>query len=51
MDAQGLRADDLRRVCAEWDEAARGMKRPHVLYTVPVGQNPCGTVILYSTLR
>ncbi|EJD35324.1 PLP-dependent transferase [Auricularia subglabra TFB-10046 SS5] len=46
MDGQGLRADDLRKVCAEWDVDARGgMKRPHLLYTVPVGQNPCGTTV------
>ncbi|EJD35692.1 PLP-dependent transferase [Auricularia subglabra TFB-10046 SS5] len=45
MDAQGMRADDLRVVCEGWDEKARGMKRPRVLYTVPVGQNPCGTTL------
>ncbi|KZV85986.1 PLP-dependent transferase [Exidia glandulosa HHB12029] len=46
IDAQGLSAEDLRRVCEGWDEAAHGgMKRPHVLYTVPVGHNPCGTTM------
>ncbi|KAH7107058.1 PLP-dependent transferase [Auriculariales sp. MPI-PUGE-AT-0066] len=44
MDAQGLRADDLRRQCVGWDSSLHGgMSRPHVLYTVPIGQNPCGT--------
>nr|GAT55950.1 predicted protein [Mycena chlorophos] len=43
IDAQGMRADALREVLANWDEAARGMPRPHVLYTVPIGENPTGT--------
>lgn len=42
MDGQGMRSDELRKLLAGWDEAARGAKRPHVLYTVPVGQNPTG---------
>ncbi|KAI0776130.1 PLP-dependent transferase [Trametes elegans] len=45
MDHEGLRADDLRMLLSEWDEAARGSKRPHVLYTVPVGQNPTGVTM------
>ncbi|KAI0041417.1 PLP-dependent transferase [Auriscalpium vulgare] len=43
MDAEGMRADSLRKVLSEWDPA-RG-KRPHVMYTVPVGQNPSGTTM------
>ncbi|KAI0355373.1 PLP-dependent transferase [Trametes cingulata] len=42
MDSEGMRSDELRKLLAEWDETARGCKRPHVLYTVPVGQNPTG---------
>jgi len=45
MDGQGMRADALRAVLSEWDETARGMPRPHVMYTVPVGQNPTGTTM------
>ena len=44
MDSEGMRADDLRKTLAEWDETARGAPRPHVMYTVPVGQNPSGAV-------
>lgn len=62
MDAEGMRADDLYKTLAEWDESARGaprwdasrmyshehpsnaVLRPHVMYTVPVGQNPSGAV-------
>ncbi|KAI1082968.1 PLP-dependent transferase [Whalleya microplaca] len=43
MDAQGLRADDLDEVLSTWDESARGgARKPHLLYTVPSGQNPTG---------
>jgi len=45
MDSQGMRSDALRTVLAEWDQDARGMARPHVLYTVPVGQNPTGATM------
>jgi aromatic amino acid aminotransferase I len=42
-DSQGMRSDDLRKVLSEWDDTQRGgMARPHVLYIVPVGDNPCG---------
>ncbi|TFY78193.1 hypothetical protein EWM64_g5817 [Hericium alpestre] len=43
MDGEGMRPDDLRRVLAEWDES-KG-RRPHVMYTVPVGQNPSGATM------
>jgi len=43
LDGQGMRSDALRTLLSEWDESLRGMPRPHVLYTVPVGQNPTGT--------
>jgi aromatic amino acid aminotransferase I len=42
IDFQGTRPDDLRNVLINWNESARGMPRPHVLYQVPVGQNPTG---------
>ncbi|KAF9782205.1 PLP-dependent transferase [Thelephora terrestris] len=42
VDGEGLSAVDLRKILAGWDEAERGGKRPHVLYTIPVGQNPTG---------
>ena len=44
MDSEGMRADVLRSTLAEWDETARGARRPHVIYTIPVGQNPSGAV-------
>ncbi|KZV91707.1 PLP-dependent transferase [Exidia glandulosa HHB12029] len=42
MDAEGMSISALRELLASWDENARGTGRPHVLYTVSVGQNPCG---------
>ncbi|TFY60507.1 hypothetical protein EVG20_g7392 [Dentipellis fragilis] len=43
MDGEGMRADSLRTLLAQWDES-KG-KRPHVMYTVPVGQNPSGATM------
>ncbi|KAL7282645.1 hypothetical protein ACG7TL_004118 [Trametes sanguinea] len=45
MDSEGMRSDELRTLLAGWDEAARGCRRPHVMYTVPVGQNPTGVTM------
>ncbi|RDB22762.1 Aromatic amino acid aminotransferase C56E4.03 [Hypsizygus marmoreus] len=42
LDGHGIRSDDLRVILSQWNESARGMPRPHVMYTVPVGQNPTG---------
>ncbi|KAI0065787.1 PLP-dependent transferase [Artomyces pyxidatus] len=43
MDGQGMRPDSLRKLLAEWDET-KG-RRPHLMYTVPVGQNPTGATM------
>jgi len=43
IDGEGMRSDALRTVLTEWDEAARGMPRPRVIYAVPIGENPTGT--------
>ncbi|KAJ8103151.1 pyridoxal phosphate-dependent transferase [Lipomyces tetrasporus] len=45
MDAEGMRSDSLEQLLETWDEAARGGKRPGVLYTVPTGQNPTGATM------
>jgi hypothetical protein len=42
IDNEGLVPEDLDRVLSNWDEAMG--KRPHILYTIPCGQNPTGTV-------
>ncbi|KAJ7604554.1 pyridoxal phosphate-dependent transferase [Mycena polygramma] len=43
IDGEGMRSDALRTVLTEWDETARGMPRPRVIYAVPIGENPTGT--------
>ncbi|KAL0949926.1 hypothetical protein HGRIS_009954 [Hohenbuehelia grisea] len=45
IDEQGISSVGLRKVLAEWDEDSQGMARPHVLYTVPIGQNPTGATM------
>ena len=46
MDGQGMSAVALDKLLSEWDVEARGgMPRPHVVYTVPVGQNPTGATM------
>ncbi|KAH8753174.1 pyridoxal phosphate-dependent transferase [Hyaloscypha sp. PMI_1271] len=41
-DGQGMSPEDLDSVLASWEEARPGVKRPHLLYLVPVGSNPTG---------
>ncbi|KAJ6539317.1 pyridoxal phosphate-dependent transferase, partial [Mycena capillaripes] len=43
IDGEGMRSDALRTLLTEWDETARGMPRPRVIYAVPIGENPTGT--------
>ncbi|KAK4052449.1 hypothetical protein OIV83_002251 [Microbotryomycetes sp. JL201] len=45
MDSLGMRSDDLRTVLSTWEETHPGVKRPHVMYVVPVGSNPTGTTM------
>jgi aromatic amino acid aminotransferase I len=42
MDDQGLIPDEMDKVLSSWDAESRGSRKPHVLYTVPSGQNPTG---------
>ena len=42
MDKEGLLAESLDDILTNWDEKARGGKKPFLLYTVPTGQNPTG---------
>ncbi|KAF8524564.1 PLP-dependent transferase [Hysterangium stoloniferum] len=45
MDAQGMSAVILEHILSTWDETTRGAKRPHVMYTIPIGQNPTGSTM------
>lgn len=43
MDGEGLLPEEMDRILEGWDEKREGGRRkPHVLYTVPSGQNPTG---------
>lgn len=42
MDSEGLIPDDMDSILSNWDIKARGARKPHLLYTVPSGQNPTG---------
>lgn len=42
IDAEGLIPESMDEILSSWDENARSARKPHVLYTVPSGQNPTG---------
>ena len=42
IDAEGLLPESMDQILSTWDVATRGARKPHLLYTVPTGQNPTG---------
>ncbi|KAH7136550.1 pyridoxal phosphate-dependent transferase [Dactylonectria macrodidyma] len=42
IDEQGLIPEAMDELLTNWDADARGARKPHLLYTVPSGQNPTG---------
>jgi aromatic amino acid aminotransferase I len=42
IDDQGLVPEAMDELLTKWDEAARGARKPHLLYTIPCGHNPTG---------
>lgn len=42
IDDEGLVPEAMDELLSNWDEKARSARKPHVLYTVPSGQNPTG---------
>jgi aromatic amino acid aminotransferase I len=42
MDSEGLLPESMDEILSNWDVNVRGGRKPHVLYTVPSGQNPTG---------
>ncbi|KAL2128714.1 hypothetical protein VTI74DRAFT_8804 [Chaetomium olivicolor] len=43
MDTEGLLPESMDEILTNWDPEERGgARKPHVLYTVPSGQNPTG---------
>jgi aromatic amino acid aminotransferase I / 2-aminoadipate transaminase len=42
MDSEGLIPEIMDEILSNWDVKARGAGKPHLLYTIPSGQNPTG---------
>ncbi|KAJ5287275.1 Aromatic amino acid aminotransferase [Penicillium angulare] len=42
MDIEGLVPEAWDEILSNWDVKARGARKPHLLYTIPTGQNPTG---------
>ncbi|KAK4221400.1 Aromatic/aminoadipate aminotransferase 1 [Podospora fimiseda] len=42
MDSEGILPSSLDKILSNWTNARGGRRKPHVLYTVPSGQNPTG---------
>jgi aromatic amino acid aminotransferase I len=42
MDSEGLIPEVMDEILSRWDVKARGARKPHLLYTIPSGQNPTG---------
>ncbi|RDW78075.1 hypothetical protein BP5796_05927 [Coleophoma crateriformis] len=49
MDSEGLLPESMDEILSNWDEKVQGARKPHLLYTVPSGQNPTGAT--QSTAR
>lgn len=53
MDVEGIRSDGpggLRDILEHWDSRVQG-RRPHLMYTVTVGQNPTGSTLSLARRR
>jgi len=48
MDGDGLIPEKMEDILDSWEQTYPGQRKPHVLYTVPVGQNPCGTTLTWE---
>ncbi|KAJ3828925.1 pyridoxal phosphate-dependent transferase [Lentinula raphanica] len=45
IDKNGLIPESLHDTLKNWNNTHPGVKRPHLLYTVPVGHNPTGSTL------
>lgn len=46
IDDEGLLPESMDDILSNWDQTKRnGVRKPHVLYTVPSGQNPTGATM------
>ncbi|EHK47011.1 hypothetical protein TRIATDRAFT_45548 [Trichoderma atroviride IMI 206040] len=51
MDSEGLVPEAMDKILTNWDASRMGARKPHVLYTVPTGQNPTGSTQSASRRR
>ncbi|KAK4051762.1 hypothetical protein OIO90_004586 [Microbotryomycetes sp. JL221] len=52
MDGAGMTPEGLEHLLANWDKSAHdGMRRPRLLYTIPVCQNPTGATMTAERKR
>jgi aromatic amino acid aminotransferase I len=51
IDAEGLVPDAMDDILTNWDANEKGGRKPHILYTVPTGQNPTGATQSASRRR
>lgn len=51
MDSEGLIPGAMDKILTNWDASKIGARKPHVLYTVPTGQNPTGSTQSASRRR
>ncbi|KAM0481882.1 hypothetical protein ACHAPX_003211 [Trichoderma viride] len=51
MDSEGLIPSAMDKILTNWDASKMGARKPHVLYTVPTGQNPTGSTQSTSRRR
>ncbi|KAK7451734.1 hypothetical protein VKT23_012413 [Stygiomarasmius scandens] len=45
LDKDGILPEALERVLSDWEQVHPGVRRPHLLYVVPTGQNPTGSTL------
>lgn len=51
MDSEGLIPEAMDNILTHWNASKTGARKPHVLYTVPTGQNPTGSTQSASRRR
>ena len=51
IDGDGLIPEALDTILSKWNAEEKGCKKPTVLYTVPVGQNPTGSIVTNDRRR
>lgn len=51
VDAEGIVAEDLRKILTSWGDLHPGVRKPKLLYTIPSGGNPTGITMSLARKR